>query len=452
MLTGPLTFVSLAALLLPSWNHDLTSQAPRVLTGADHGKRALAALSVFANFAFAKVVILAAPIAIAAITVPSIYGRIEVAYAFALLLAGLPLSAPLHGISHRYLMGEQPIVADQTYALLVAMCGASLLGVVIGYLLGALGLVLMAFAMVGVTAFQVCAAFLLRMWGRLYLMAWTEGVTLLFVGLLAGVGMFLTTERPLAIFIGGLACLSLLGFVVATVGLARTLQPGLRGRLEAAARLGLPMCAFGLFNTWTGVCGRVMVGLLSLEDAAAYGVAFRISGAGLGVFTLATTVLWNRIYTASTAAADRMLAGFLALVAVLAFLVSLVGPWLVRSLDLLALDRRSLEVAPVILPLVALQMFFWAGQSFLLPRINRTGSAGKSLGPMIVIAAAGAAVILVAHLLGAGLVVLCWLLALYSAAFFFGTLLVLARNDKAHRAVAWTGAVGGALLAIEAML
>src|SRR5688572_29055142 len=118
MLTGPPAFVSLAALFLPSWNQDLTSQAPRILTGADQGKRALAALSVSANFAFAKVVILAAPIGIAAITVPSIYGRIEVAYAFALLLAGLPLSAPLHGISHRYLMGEQPIVADQTYALI----------------------------------------------------------------------------------------------------------------------------------------------------------------------------------------------------------------------------------------------------------------------------------------------------------------------------------------------
>ena len=412
----------------------------------------LAALFVFANFAFAKVVILAAPIGIAAITIPGIYGRIEVAYAFALILAGLPLSAPLHGISHRYLMGEQPIVADQTCALMVAMCGASLLGVTCAYLLGASGLVLMAIAMVGVTAFQVSAAFLLRMRGRLYLMAWSEGVTLLSVAVMACAGLFLPTGRPLAIFIGGLAGLSLVGFAAAVVGLARTIQPNLGRRLAAAARIGLPMCAFGLFNSWAGVSGRVLVGLLSLEDAAAYGVAFRISAVAVGLYTLATTVLWSRIYTASTQAADKMLAGFLAVVAVLVFLVSLVGPWLVVSLDLLALDRRSLAVAPVILPVVALQMFFWAGQSLLQPRINRTGSAGKSLVPMIVITVVGAAIIVVAHTLGARFVLICWLLALYSAAFFFGTLLVLARNDTSHRAMAWTGAVGGALLAIEAAL
>jgi O-antigen/teichoic acid export membrane protein len=436
----------------PELDHDLTSQAPNILTGSDHGKRALAALAVFANFAFAKVIILAAPIGIAAITIPGIYGRIEVAYAFALIIAGLPLSGPLHGISHRYLMGEQPIVADQTYALIVTMCGLSLLGVVCGYLLGALGLVLMAIAMVGVTAFQVCAAFLLRMRGKLYLMAWSEGVTLLFVGLLACVGLFIPTGRPLAIFIGGLAGLSLVGFLAAAGGLARTLQPELRSRIVASTRLGLPMCAFGLFNSWAGVSGRVLVGLLSLEDAAAYGVAFRFSAAAVGIYTLATTVLWSRIYTASTQAADRMLAGFLAVVAVLVFLVSLVGPWLIASLDLLALDRRSLAVAPAILPVVALQMFFWAGQSLLQPRINRTGSAGKSLVPMIVIAVAGVALILAAHLLGVGFVFICWLLALYSAAFFFGTLMVLAWNDKPHRYMAWTGAVGGALLALEAIL
>jgi hypothetical protein len=101
---------------------------------------------------------------------------------------------------------------------------------------------------------------------------------------------------------------------------------------------------------------------------------------------------------------------------------------------------------------VALQMFFWAGQSLLQPRINRTGSAGKSLFPMIIITVVGAAVFLVAHLVGAGIVLICWLLAIYSAAFFFGTLLVLARHAEFHRGVAWTGAVGGALLAIEAIL
>ena len=430
----------------------MTLQPPDVWSGTGHGKRALAALSVFANFALAKVIILAAPLGVAAITMPGIYGRIEVAYAFALLIAGLPLSGPLHGISHRYLMGGKPIVIDQTCALVVAMCGASLLGLALGYILGASGLVLLAMAMVGVTAFQVCTAFLLRMWGALYLMAWSEGVTLLFVGMLACTGLFLPTGRPLTIFIGGLAGLSLVGFVVAAVGLVRSLQPDLRGRLAASTRVGLPMCAFGLFNSWAGVSGRVLVGLLSLEDAAAYGVAFRISGAAVGIYTLATTVLWSRIYTASMQAADRMLAGFLGVVALLVFLVSLVGPWLITSLDLLALDQRSLAVAPAILPVVALQMFFWAGQSLLQPRINRTGSAGKSLFPMIVITVVGAAVFLVAHLVGAGIVLICWLLAIYSAAFFFGTLLVLARHAEFHRGVAWTGAVGGALLAVEAIL
>ena len=408
-------------------------------------------VGILANFAVAKVVVFAIPLLLAAISVPRVYGAIEVAYAAGLMLASLPLLAPLHGMSHQYFVGEQRVVRDQATALVLVACASSLVAISLAGLAGASMMVLLTIGLAGVTAIQITAAFLLRMRERSYLVAWSDGFTMLTLAAIITLTARLAADDILFLLVAALVFISLTATIVAAVILIRAVEPGLRQRLAIAARVGAPMYGYAIFNIWAGASGRVLIGFLSLADVAAYGVAFRLAGAALLAHRLTITVLWSRLYTASPTAADRMLAFQVVLTAVIAAAVSLGGPWLLDSLDLLALDASGARAAEAVLPIVALQIFFFAAQSLLQARINRTGSAGKSLLPMAAITASGLILILSAGLLGAGIEALCWLLALYCAAFFFGAVMVLARNAAPHPRVTGAGAVGGVVLTVIAL-
>jgi hypothetical protein len=406
---------------------------------------------ILANFAVAKVVIFAVPLVLAVVSAPRVYGAIEAAYAAGLMLASLMLLAPLYGISHQYLIGEQRAVRDQGAVLVLAVCVSSLAATSFATFAGASMTVLLAVGLAGATAIQITAAFFLRMRERSYLVAWSDGFTLLAIAVVVAVSARFVATDILSLLVFILFLISLAAAAVAAAILVRSLEHGLKQRLLTAARLGAPMYAYAIFNIWAGASGRVLLGLLSLADVAAYAVAFRIAGAALLTHRLTITVLWSRVYTASPTEADRLLAIQVALAALIAAAVSLGGPWLIDSLDLLALDARAAGSAATILPVVALQIFFFAAHSLLQARVNRTGAAGKSLLPMAAITVAGLGLILAANALGAGIGTLCWLLALYCATYFFGTLMFLAEHDMPHRRVAGVGAVGGALLAVIAI-
>ena len=414
--------------------------------------RGVRGFGLLANFAFAKVVIFAAPLALAAISAPRVYGAIEVAYAAGLMLASMALLAPLYGITHQYLIGEQRAIRDQAASLVLAVCILSLAATSVAALAGASMTVLLALGLAGATAVQLTAGYLLRLREGSYLVAWSDGFTLLAIALIVALSVRFATADILFLLVVILSLISLAAAAVAAGVLARSLEPGLKQRLVTAARVGAPMYAYAIFNIWAGASGRVLIGLLSLADVAAYAVAFRIAGVALLTHRLTITVLWSRVYTASTTEADRLLAFQVAVAGLIAAAVSLAGPWLIDSLGLLASDAQAAAAAAAILPVVALQIFFFAAHALLQARVNRTGAAGKSLLPMAAITVAGLALILGAKALDAGIGTLCWLLALYCATYFFGTLMFLSRQAMPHRRVAAVGAGGGAVLALIALL
>jgi hypothetical protein len=233
--------------------------------------------------------------------------------------------------------------------------------------------------------------------------------------------------------------------------LARGRSGGVRRRLGRSSRLGAPMAAYDILNTWAAVSGRVLVGLLAPAELPAYGVAFRLAGAAIGLYRIATTLMWAPLYRARTRAADRLLARFMAANAVLAGSVSLAGPWAVADLGLRAIPGEAAQATADILPVVALQMFFAAGHAMLQPRVNRTGTAGLSIALMVPLALGVAGAVVAADAAGAGLRTLCWLLAAGAALFFFGTLALLGRRRLPHRRMTVAGAAGGALLAAAAL-
>jgi hypothetical protein len=422
---------------------------PNIAPGGGLG--GIGGLGILANFAVAKVFIFAVPLLLAAISAPPVYGAIEMAYAVGLMLANLPLLAPLYGISHQYLLGEQKVFQDQAAALVLAVCASSLLTMAMASAAGLSTTVLLTLGMAGAAAIQVTGAFLLRMLDRSYLVAWSDGLTLLAVAVIVAAAARLSSADILRLLVAALVLVSMIACAVAAAILLRSLKQGLKQRLFTAARLGAPMYVYAIFNIWAGASGRVLIGLLSLADVAAYAVAFRIAGAALLSHRLTITVLWSRVYTSPPAAADRLLAVQVIIAAIIAAIVSLSGPWLIDRLDLLATDQRAAAAAAAILPIVALQIFLFAAQSLLQARVNRTGAAGKSLLPMAAITAAGVALIVAAKALGAEIDTLCWLLALYCATFFLGTLAVLARHAMPHPRVAGAGAAGGAVLALIAV-
>ena len=414
--------------------------------------RGVRGFGLLANFAVAKVVVFAVPLALAAVSAPRVYGAIEVGYAAGLMIASMALLAPLYGITHQYLVGEQRAIRDQAALLVLAVCLLSLAATSVAAFAGASITVLLSLGLAGATAIQLTAGYLLRLREGSYLVAWSDGFTLIAIALVVALSArFLATDL-LSLLVAFLLLISLAAVAVASVVLARSIEPGLKQRLAASARLGAPMYAYAIFNIWAGASGRVVIGLLSLADVAAYAVAFRIAGVALLTHRLTITVLWSRVYTASPEEADRLLAFQVAVAGLIAAAVSVGGHWLIDALDLLASDARAAGISAAILPVVALQIFFFAAHALLQARVNRTGAAGRSLLPMAAITAAGLVLILAAKTLGAGIGALCWLLALYCATYFFATLMFLSRQAMPHPRVAAVGAGGGAVLALIAML
>ena len=170
----------------------------------------------------------------------------------------------------------------------------------------------------------------------------------------------------------------------------------LRARLGRASRIGLPMMVAGIFSIWLGVGGRILVGITSAADLAAYSLAFRISGLALGVHQLATTAAFPTLYAARTRQADRLLSLFMVAVLAVSVLLALAGPFVVDLFSFSALRGQDRKTFKALVPLTSFQTF--SGSAM---RCCNCGSTAPALprrrsSPILVVTTAGIGAILLA--------------------------------------------------------
>ena len=254
-----------------------------------------------ANFGAAKVAIYLAPLGIAAMAPPAVYGAFEAGLAISLIIATVLIAAPLHAITHQVTLHRDRYVLDQA-AVLVACCSlVGCVGALLAARFGPSDTILLALAILGVTGLQITASFLVRALGHREILAWIDGGGVL-CGLAVAAGLAAVFGQPSAETLqSGLFILSLLILLCGATALLIFRRPGLGGRLIAAAKWGFPMLALALLGTWAAVFGRVLVEIAAPEDLPAFALAFRIVGLAVGVPQLLLTSMWPQLYRAKTA-------------------------------------------------------------------------------------------------------------------------------------------------------
>jgi hypothetical protein len=400
-----------------------------------------------ASFGLAKSAIYVAPIAVAAIAPASVYASFELAQALALLLATTIVIAPVHAMGHRQMKTPNARLRTEAAVLVAGCCAMGLLISLSAAVAGADPYLLMSVSLTGIAGTQIVLSFALRMErSGNALVPWTDGL-IVFVGLLMVLVLSLSPQllgvrSVSASFVAATAAVGAVGLFVFLKGPRPPLS-----QLRIDFALGVPMGVYAIFGSWVAVCGRVLIGSTVPEELAAYGVAFRVAGLIVIVAQLVTTGLWKHLYTCSSLGADKLLSLAVLGTLVLALVASEAGQLFVLYADLEALDPQARKTCREILPILALQIFFWAAHQMLQPTVNRSGFAGRLLLPTAAFGLAGAAFILAAASSGVGIVVLSWLLAAYTAGFFLISWLLLARRGECYPRMAALTAAGAALLA-----
>lgn len=400
------------------------------------------------SFGLGKVAIYCVPLAVAAIASPKIYGSVEVAYAATLLVATALISAPLHGLSHRYLVFRKTQVQDQAALLIL---GANLVGLTAFAVALRVGIGeerLLILAVSGITSAQIVLSFLMRIKNRSAILAWTDGLVLLLGAAIVGFAHLALGGATLPILIGGYVAASLLAIAASLYVLLRDRALHLRQRLVENAHQGLWMAVAAMFGAWIAVSGRIVVGFTAPDDLPAFGVAFRIAGLAVGVQQLVQTALWSRIYTARTRVADRLLAVSVAATAAIVALISLFGGLIISNVRFEALDRDAVLLSQQLLAPVSLQILFWMAQVMLQSRVNRLGATRAALLPLAIVSVIGLLCILAAYAAHSPTILIVWLLAAYSAVYFCTTWTVLARRGFPHVLVLRTAVIAGVSLAL----
>jgi hypothetical protein len=414
----------------------------------------LAKIAVFlGNFGFAKIAIYFVPLAIAAFAGPRLYAGIELTQSMGLLIGSLLVGAPLAGVTQHYLVSGERRVADQTALTIALGCAIGLIAYLAALLAGLSEAVLLVTASLGAAVLHQTAVSYFRMLGRRNLTAWFDGTAVL----LAGFAMIALLALPRAAQIADLtlayAAIAVLGTVLGSIWLARSIEPDLRKRIAAAFWTGLPMTVVATLAIWLGVGGRIIVGFLNPEALAAYGVAFRVAGFALGVHQLAVTALFARLYAARTKVADPMIAGFFMVSGLLAATLAIGGQWLPDLMPISALSGDGVAQYRAILPLTALHTFYWIGYGMLQFRVSRSGLAKRAIPPTVAVTLGGIAIIFaVSHFVTNDIETLAWLISAHAAAYFFKNVWLLARRGLPHRWTALAGLAGGAMLVAVAVL
>jgi len=410
-------------------------------------------LFFLANFTVAKLAVYLMPLALAALASAQLYGGIELALAIGLQACAVLLGAPLTGITQVYLIGGDRRVGDLLLFLTFISALVLTLLTVLLWLAGADALAVLVVSVICVTVLQNTGSTWLRMRGERNRTAWMDGASLLIAGtVVIGVVVLAGSDRT------GLAALvfALVSGLVALVSgamLFRHRAPDLLARLGSVSRIGLPMMVAGTFAIWLGVGGRILVGIASPADLAAYSLAFRISGLALGVHQLATTAAFPSLYATRTRQADRLLGLFMGGVLGVSVILSIAGPLVVDVLSFSALHGQDKETFRALVPLTSFQTFFWIGYALLQLRINRSGASKASILPILLVTAGGiAAILLVARFISNDVRLICALVALHSVAYFATAWLILAKRRLPHRNVGLLGLAGGMVLGAIAVL
>lgn len=425
----------------------MTSSARRFTLAKAHH------LLFLVNFAVAKVAVYVVPLGLAAIASAQVYGSVELALAIGTQACAILLGAPLAGITQAYLIRKDRQVAD--LLLFLTFASALLLTALTALLWAAdgIGIAVLTVSMLSVTVIQNTGSTWLRMRGERNRTAWIDGSSMLIAGLVVGAVVLLAgndSTGTVTLVFGLFTALLALGSGVA---LLRHRAPGLLARLGRASRIGLPMMVAGVFAIWLGVGGRILIGVTSADDLAAYSLAFRISGFALGVHQLATTAAFPALYATRTRQADRLLSLFMAGVLVVSIILAIAGPFVVDVLSFSALRGQDEETFRALVPLTSFQTYFWIGYALLQLRINRSGASKASIMPVLLVTVCGTgAILLVAAFVSNDVRLICALIALHSVAYFAAAWMVLAKRRLPHRRMAIAGLAGGIALGAIAAL
>jgi hypothetical protein len=408
----------------------------------------------FVNFFIAKLSIYAAPLLIAAIATGAVYGAIELAQSFGLLITAFLVGAPLAGITQNYLIRGDSHVLDQLAAIALVFCGLTIAAFIGAFALGLHANVQLIIASFATAVIHNVAATWFRNRAARNLTAWVDGTAGILAVLMVLISFVLLGSARIDVVTNAYLIFAIISTIIAGALLIYTATSGLGTRLIESTRIGIPMVIVGTMATWLGVGGRMTVGVLDEANVAAYGVAFRVAGLALGFHQLAVTGLFAKLYRARTREADFIISMFLVAVGILLCGIGFCGTLIVTYFDFEALDANARTVFTRILPITCVQTFFWIGYAMLQMRINRTGMAGKSIIPTAIVMFGGITIIFAAgHFAHIGIETLCWLIALHAACFFFVSVYMLAVVRRLpHVLMMRSGVVGGVVLSAVAVI
>jgi hypothetical protein len=408
----------------------------------------------FANFFIAKIIIYASPLLIAAIATGAVYGSIELAQSFGLLITSFIVGAPLAGLTQNYLIRGDSHVMDQLAAIAVIFCGLTLFAYAVAWALGIQANVQLIIVSFATAVIHNVAATWFRNRAARNLTAWVDGTAGILAVLMVLISFVLVGSARIDVVTNAYLIFAIISTIIAGALLIYTATSGLGTRLIESTRIGIPMVIVGTMATWLGVGGRMTVGVLDEANVAAYGVAFRVAGLALGFHQLAVTGLFAKLYRARTREADFIISMFLVAVGMLLCGIGFCGTLIVTYFDFEALDANARTVFTRILPITCVQTFFWIGYAMLQMRINRTGMAGKSIIPTAIVMFGGITIIFAAgHFAHIGIETLCWLIALHAACFFFVSVYMLAVVRRLpHVLMMRSGVVGGVVLSAVAVI
>ncbi len=400
-----------------------------------------------ANFAFARTVAYLLPLSIAAVAAPEVYGASELAQSIGLIATSLAVNAPLSGVTQGYLVRGEKRFLDVTALTLLGGVAASLVVAALAALLSNDMVVLVVACSLATAVVHNVLSTVFRTLSLRNVTAWSDGFAALATGTVVAAMMALGSTTSLLGLAIGYLVIAVAALVGSAVWLGRTRQPELWARFATAWKLGAPMVAVATMAIWLGVGGRILIGLFNASALPAFGVAFRVSGLALVVHQLLVTGLFAYLYSSRTRQADRIFAPALAMVTLVLVILVIFGRSLPDWVPMEALQGAAIEEYRAILPIVALQVFYWIGYAMLQMRVNRSGLAGRAIVPTLAVTLVGIAIV-------AGTAisftndsrVLCWLISGQAAAYFAVNALVLARRGLPHSRVNWTASGGGAVL------
>jgi len=403
------------------------------------------------NFFSAKGAIYLTPLIIAALIKQETYGELELAWSAGTLISGLTVTIPFGGITQRYLIGNDPHVDDELVFISAASSFLSLaISILIVVFAGPSALALVA-AICPFVLLQTLLTTLNRIRGHRNRNAWSDGFSVLSTGVVLLFFWALRAPPSLTSLVRVYIPLSAALIGIYLMLFARLRHPDLMRRIGRSIKVGLPMASVGAMAVWLGVGGRLTMGLIDPTAVAPYSIAYRIALLSFGFHQLVSTAIFVRLYKARTREGDRLFALPYALIAIVTFCIGFGTRPLIGLVEPAALAAIPPSVF-VMLPVVGLQVFFWIGFGMLQLRINRTGTAAKAFWPIVAVTLGG-----IGALFGINAIwpmttlIVCWAIALHSAAYFAVAWWTLAARRLPHRLIGLVGLVGGIALGASAL-